>query len=323
MHRYRFAAVASAVLRFTGALLLATASASAPAAELGEVAIRSHIGQPLIADIELTALADATAPVGVKLASADVYRGANITMHPALASMNMSVMRRDGRQFLHITSIKPIDSEYVHIFVELTDAGKRNVRAETLWLTPDPLAPPIPTPVAGTQAAPLAAPVPAFVRPASKAPLLARPTAAPAMCPPAAPVKACAASAYQNGLLSAQIVELEDKVKALELGMKARGEPAQQLKATAKPAPRALAAPTVARPKNDGFPWLLTGAIAALVVAIAAAATGFMLRRRGAAAAGAEPPAAASAPWLARLRERFRRKAKPEAAVEPGPPKEA
>ena len=134
MLRSRFASF----LSFCSAIVLSGVLASAQAAELGEPLVRSFIGQPLVADIELAALADEATPVQVKLANPDVYRGAGIGMHPVLSSLNMTVMRREGRQFLHITSIKPLDAEYVHIFLELADGGRRSVRGTTLWLTPDP-----------------------------------------------------------------------------------------------------------------------------------------------------------------------------------------
>ncbi|MYN21000.1 fimbrial protein FimV, partial [Rugamonas sp. FT107W] len=135
-----------------GALLLATA---APAAELGDIAVRSYIGQPLAADIELVQLApDEVSALQVRLAQQDVYRGANITMNPALGSLHMTVVRRDGRQFLHLTTTRAIDAEYVHLFLELSAAGRQDVRAATVWLQadPNPAPPPLPAPTAAQAA---------------------------------------------------------------------------------------------------------------------------------------------------------------------------
>ncbi|WP_332854775.1 type IV pilus assembly protein FimV [Duganella sp. S19_KUP01_CR8] len=137
------------------ALLLA---AAAPAAELGDIAVRSYIGQPLAADIELVQLApDEVSALQVRLAQQDVFRGANISMNPALASVHLSVVRRDGRQFLHITTTRNIDAEYVHLFLELSAAGRQDVRAATVWLQADPNpAPPPPPAMTAAQAAALA-----------------------------------------------------------------------------------------------------------------------------------------------------------------------
>lgn len=138
-----------------GALSLA---AAASAAELGEVAVRSFIGQPLSADIELVQLApDEVSALQVRLAQPDVYRGASITMNPALASVHMSVVRRDGRQFLHLTTTRNIDAEYVHLFLELSAAGRHDVRAATVWLQPDPNPAPLPSAAPVLTAAQMAA----------------------------------------------------------------------------------------------------------------------------------------------------------------------
>nr|WP_315398287.1 hypothetical protein [uncultured Duganella sp.] len=133
--------------------LLACAALLGPAAraaELGDVSARSFIGQPLVADIELVALAaDEAAALQVRLAQPDVFRGANITMNPALSSVRLAVVKRDQRQFVHVTTTGPVDAEYVHLYMELGAPGRSDVRLATVWLRPDPNpAPPPPPPAA-------------------------------------------------------------------------------------------------------------------------------------------------------------------------------
>src|SRR5690349_9818388 len=94
---------------YLSTLVLLAAVGSVHAAELGEARVSSHIGQPLVADIELTTVEDPAAQVAVRLASPEVYNGAGIAMPPVLASVNLSVMKRDGRQFLHLTSLRPVE----------------------------------------------------------------------------------------------------------------------------------------------------------------------------------------------------------------------
>ena len=193
---------------FLSTLLFAAAAAAAGtshAAELGEAEVRSHIGQALVADVELNLIEEPGTPVKVRLANPDVYRGANIAMPAVLSSLNMTVMRRDGRQFLHLTSLKPVESRHLHLYLELADGGQRSVRLVTLWLTPDPNPapppppPPVPLPVA---AAPKPQPLPA-ARPAAalqageeyvEAPVAARKPAPPTLpvarkLPPKKPAK--------------------------------------------------------------------------------------------------------------------------------------
>jgi len=191
-----------ALRRLSSLVLAAVAAAFAPAhaAELGDSRVSSHIGQPLVADIELALIDDAGAPVQVRLASPEVYNGAGIAMPAVLSSLNLSVMRRDGRQFLHATTLRPVEAGHLHLYVELLDKGQRVVRLATLWLTPDPNPAPVraPAPVAApappaVAVAPVAVAAPAPVpvsapaapapRPVAPAPR-ARPAAPPAATPP-------------------------------------------------------------------------------------------------------------------------------------------
>jgi hypothetical protein len=159
--------------------LACAAITGAAAAELGDAKINSHIGQQVVADIELTSLDNAATPVQARLASIDVYRGASLDMAPVLSSLNMNVMRRDGKQFLHITSIRPVEADHLHVYVELTEAGRKSVRLVTLWFTPDPT-PPAPPPVLAPQTTPV--PAPAAAQPTARTPQPAR-TAQPARTP--------------------------------------------------------------------------------------------------------------------------------------------
>ena len=304
--------------------------AGARAAELGEPIVRSHIGQPLVADIELTGLADAAAPVGVRLASTDVYRGANLGMHPILSSLNLSVMRRDGRQFLHITSVRPVETENMHLFLDLTEGSRRNVRAVTLWLTPDPTpapkplpAPkPVPLPVPAAlppQALPPSAPAPAPIIAPAPAPQPVRlrparvinvPSSAMA-CPQAqfseAQIKSCAAMDEKNGLLSAQIVALEDKVRQLQLvmGDKVAPPPVPAALKPAVPPPPPKGSPKAAPKEEGGFPWLLLAAFLAALALIGGGIWFMLSRRKG---KTVESAAADSVVWYARLASPFKRK---------------
>jgi len=183
-------------------VLTGAALAQVHAAELGDARVSSHIGQQLVADIELAMIDDPAAQVAVRVASPEVYRGAGIALPPVLPSLNLTVMRRDGRQFLHVTSLRPVDADHLHLYLELTDKGQRAVRLATLWLTPDPnpappapLASPVPSPVPVTLPA-SAAPVPVLASasaPGARAPAVAA-ASAPAPAPAPAPASASASA---------------------------------------------------------------------------------------------------------------------------------
>lgn len=273
--------------------------AGAFAAELGEPKVSSHIGQQLVADIELAAIEDPAAAVQVRLASTDVYRGASIDMPAVLASLNMNVMRRDGKQFLHVTSLKPVDADHLHLFLELNDGGRRSVRLATLWLTPDPTppAPPVarPAPVVAAAAEP-APPLPWKApqpRPASVP--LAKAVATPACKPQAAqarPDPVCAGLDHKNADLRAQVARLEEKVKVLQTEAKRKPAavpaklPAPLLKANPMPqagqgvAPRpAEASVPKAQVQPVALPWgWIAAAGAAVFMLVGAVRFGRMKR---------------------------------------------
>lgn len=139
-------------------LLAALLCPSVRAVELGDITVRSYVGQQLSADIELISLApDEVAGLPVRLALPDVFSGANIRMNPALGTVHMSVVRRDQRQFLHVTTLQAVDANYIHLFLELGAPGRQVVRAATVWLQPDPHPLPPPPAYAAPAPAPLSA----------------------------------------------------------------------------------------------------------------------------------------------------------------------
>lgn len=328
--------------------LLAAASWPAQAAELGEPRVSSFLKQPLVADIELIMLEDPANPVQVRLASPNVYRGASIGMPAVLSTLRMSVMRRDGRQFLHVTSLGPVESEHLHLYLELADGTQRTVRLATLWLTPDPhpAPPPAPVPVAASvlakaeapEAKPLPRPAPA-PKPAPKPEAISRPAPAPAKPKPvaAAPkaaepalpklepapsgaacapqvrqqVDACVVLGAKNAMLREQLGQLEDKVRVLQVAVGASPAAVMPPAKLHKPKKKPDA------PPEQGTPWLLAGACAGVLALLAAGA--LVLRRRRAAPGAAMPRVG----LLARLKARMKRKPAPVAKSEPAPEKRA
>jgi pilus assembly protein FimV len=136
-----------------GAAIVALAAAlGAPgvgAAELGDITVKSYIGQPLAADIELTSLdGDDRSSLQVRSAPVDVYQLANVAMNPALKNASVSVVQRNQRLYVHVASLRPIEAGYVHLFLELVSAKGSEVRTTTVWLAPNPLPPaPLPAPL--------------------------------------------------------------------------------------------------------------------------------------------------------------------------------
>ncbi|MDN2705158.1 hypothetical protein O0881_24515 [Janthinobacterium sp. SUN100] len=167
------------------------------AAELGDMAVLSHVGQPLLAEIELTALAPEEASgVAVRLASSDVYRGGGIGMDPALQTLTISPLERGGRHYVRVTTRQAIQAGHVHLYLLLGSGNGAVVRLGTLWLTPAPPAAVAPVSAPTRPAVPTPAPAPVPVPVPQPLPLPRAVSAAPS--PDAA---ALAARARAEGLV--------------------------------------------------------------------------------------------------------------------------
>jgi pilus assembly protein FimV len=260
------------------------------AAELGEMAVLSHVGQPLLAELELTALApDEVSGVAVRLASPDVYRGGGIGMDPALQTLTISPFERGGRHYVRVATRQAIQAGHVHLYLLLGNGNGAIVRLATLWLTPaPPAAVPVSAPARPVMPVPAPAPLPRAVpgMPAPDAAALAAraraeglvrparvfvpPPAAPKLAAPAlprraaAPVAACAPQAdagqaaacmaldEKNTALNEKLGELEGKIGVLQqaLALPAAAVPPAAAPAVAE-APHAKPKPLHAAPAAD------------------------------------------------------------------------
>ncbi|MGZ8273929.1 MAG: FimV/HubP family polar landmark protein [Burkholderiaceae bacterium] len=169
------------------ALGLAVSSPGADAAGLGRLTVQSGLGQPLKAELEVTAVGrDELPTLQVKLAPLAAFRAANLEFNPALSNLRFALEKRaDGTYFVRIASPQPVNEPYIDLMVELTWSTGRVIREYTVLLDPPSLrqqAEVVP-PAAPVASAP--APVVAPSRPAPAAS-----TPAPAPATPASPAQA-------------------------------------------------------------------------------------------------------------------------------------
>ncbi len=186
----------SALKKLTAAVASALVLTSAVhAAGLGKLTVLSALGQPLRAEIELTAVSgDEASGLTAKLASPEAFKAANIDFNPALLSLRFNVEQRGGRQFIRVSSTQPLNEPFVDMLLELSWNNGRLVREYTFLLDPAELRATQSAQVAAnesarprTEAAPAASPAtPAAERPrraaraeTAEAPKPAAETAAP------------------------------------------------------------------------------------------------------------------------------------------------
>ena len=197
--------------------------ASADAAGLGRLTVQSALGQPLRAEVEVTALGrEEAGSLSARLAPVEAFRQAGLEFNPALSNLRFAVDRRaNGAAVVRITSSQPINEPFVDLLVELNWSSGKFVREYTFLLDPPELrmgretvaggattqvvppstattsapaapaaAPAASAPAASAPAASAAAPAARTARPAAAAAPAGAPAAQPAPQPAAAPAAA-------------------------------------------------------------------------------------------------------------------------------------
>lgn len=173
------------------------------AAGLGKLTVYSGIGQPLNAEVALTATPAELSSLTAKLASPEAFREAGIEYMSALSGLRFSVAKLPNNQsVLKLTTVRPVDEPFLHFLVELNWSAGRMLREYTFLLDP-------PEMLQAAKAASIVAPVaPAAVAlppPPAKPPQPAKPAkppvpvpqAQPASPPDAAPPRRAAATAEE------------------------------------------------------------------------------------------------------------------------------
>ncbi|HUW35840.1 MAG TPA: FimV/HubP family polar landmark protein [Rhodocyclaceae bacterium] len=181
------------------AAALAALPLSAGAAGLGKLTVLSVLGQPLRAELDITASRDELSSLSARVASPEAFKQAGIDYVSALSGLRFSLDQRpNGQPFLRLSSDGSINEPFLDMLVELDWASGRLVREYTFLLDPPQFlkqegaaSAPVVLPEVKREMPPAAAPAAAPIAPAA-APQAA-PIAAPAvsqMVSPAAPAEA-------------------------------------------------------------------------------------------------------------------------------------
>ena len=195
--------VIAAALAFSGVAF----NSPAAAAGLGKLTVLSSLGQPLRAEIDLSAVTrEEAASLAARLASPDAFRQAGIDYNPALLGVRFTVSRRAaGQYFINLASSQPINDPFLDLLVELNWATGRLVREYTFLLDPADMRPvaapvampetkPAPRTEAPRAAEPVATPVRPDPAPVAKPAPMAKPSAATKPAPIATPAPAATVS---------------------------------------------------------------------------------------------------------------------------------
>lgn len=109
----------------------------AEAAGLGKITVLSGLGQPLRAELEVSATREEATGMTARLAPQDAFRQAGIDYASALLDLRFSVEKRNnGQSVVKITSSKPVNEPFLDFLVELNWPAGRLVREYTFLLDP-------------------------------------------------------------------------------------------------------------------------------------------------------------------------------------------
>lgn len=116
---------------------LSLASVAVEAAGLGKLTIFSGLGQPLRAEVEISATPEELAGMTARLASADVFKQAGVDFSQSLSSLRFDIEKRaGGRSVVKLTSTRPVNDPFLDFLVELNWPAGRLVREYTFLLDP-------------------------------------------------------------------------------------------------------------------------------------------------------------------------------------------
>ena len=122
-------------LKLSMLLALGLASSQAAAIELGQIQVRSVLGQPLVADIPLTPNSPADLQnLNARLASSDEFARANISGPSVL--LQFSITGSGDHRWIRITSSAPINDPYLDLLIEVSNASGSSTHEYAVLLDP-------------------------------------------------------------------------------------------------------------------------------------------------------------------------------------------
>lgn len=141
--------------------VMAAALAALPtlghAAGLGKLTVLSALGQPLRAELDISASREELASLTARVAPPEAFRQANVEYAGILSNVRLTIDKRpNGQPYFRVTSDRVISDPFLDMLVELNWSSGRLVREYTFLLDPPEMAkaPEAPAPVTAPVAAP-------------------------------------------------------------------------------------------------------------------------------------------------------------------------
>lgn len=124
-------------LKLSMLLALALGSTQAAAMELGQIQVKSALGQPLLAEIPVNPASPAELQnLTAQLASAADAAQAGVAAGPTVPLQFAVVDGANGHKVIRITSTAPVNDPYLDLLVEVNNAAGKSLREFTILLDP-------------------------------------------------------------------------------------------------------------------------------------------------------------------------------------------
>lgn len=124
-------------LKLSMLLALALGSSQAAALQLGQIQVKSALGEPLLAEIPLTPASPAELQnLSARLASSEEFERAGITDGRPNVPLQFNIANENGGKVIRITSTEAVDNPYLDLLIEVNSRAGSSVREYTILLDP-------------------------------------------------------------------------------------------------------------------------------------------------------------------------------------------
>jgi pilus assembly protein FimV len=120
------------------AILMGLWSSSAQALSLGQISVKSTLGEPIAAEIDILDInADEAATLVTKVAAPEAFKASGLDYNVAISGLRATLYRRaNGKPYLKLTGDKPVNDPFVDMILEVNWNSGRIVRDYTLLFDP-------------------------------------------------------------------------------------------------------------------------------------------------------------------------------------------
>ena len=138
------------LLSLAATLALTGGALDAQALTLGAVTVRSSLGQPLRAEIEVPQISsEEAATFSASMASPEIFDQLGVEFNPALTGASVTLeRRRNGQAYLRVVGKRPVNEPFLGLVVDAKWTGGHVMRDYTMLVDPPRRAAPAPAPAA-------------------------------------------------------------------------------------------------------------------------------------------------------------------------------